>query len=80
MIIKQIEIQEIPQFNRAEIKALLEDGSVRVELFHVDESEVEDSREKGISFSEGKWPFELTEEEILELNPVATEAVEQEAV
>jgi len=74
MITKKIQIEGMPQYNRAEVKALLADGSARVELFHVDESGQEDSdRETGVSFS-APLPFELTPEELAELNPEPTAA------
>lgn len=78
MIVKEIAIEGVP-FNRAEVKSILNDGSVRVELFNVDEAGEEvGSRDKLVSFGgEGlTLPFELTEDELAELNPpVVTEEV-----
>jgi len=64
MIIKKINVEGI-QYDSFEVQVLLEDGSVRGELFNEENPE---SRERSVVFCE-PWPFELTEEELLELNP-----------
>ena len=71
-MIKEINVEGLP-YNRAEIKALLLDGSAKVELFNVDEQGQEvGERDLLASFSE-PLPFELTEEELLILNPKQNE-------
>jgi hypothetical protein len=66
-MIKEINVEGLP-YNRAEIKALLLDGSCKVELFNVDEEGQEyGERDTLVSFS-SPWPFELSEEELNELN------------
>ena len=67
-MIKEINVEGLP-YNRAEIKALLLDGSAKVELFNVDEEGQEvGERDLLASFSE-PLPFELTEDELLILKP-----------
>lgn len=66
-MIKEIDI-EVYNHNRAEVKSLLPDGSVLCDLFTlVDEIEVR--RDKNISLPSSEI-FELTEEEIKELQPI----------
>ena len=67
-MIKEINVEGLP-YSRAEIKALLLDGSCKVELFNVDEEGQEvGERDLLASFSE-PLPFELTEEELLIIKP-----------
>lgn len=66
-MIKEINVDGLP-YNRAEIKALLLDGSCKVELFNVDEEGQEyGERDTLVSFS-NPLPFEFSEEELNELN------------
>lgn len=70
MITKQINIEEIEQ-NRYDVLVLLADNSLRGELYTVDEEGNEvGQRLYNVIFVE-PWPFELTEEELSELNTLA---------
>lgn len=62
-MIKEINVEGLP-YNRAKVKALLLDGSAKVELFNVNEEGQEvGERDLLASFSE-PLPFELSEEDI----------------
>lgn len=70
MITKQINIEGIEQ-NRYDALVLLADNSLRGELYTVDEEGNEvGQRLYNVVFVE-PWLFELTEEELSELNPIA---------
>lgn len=69
MIRKEIQFE---QFNFAEILTITEDNTAVCELVQliIDEDgiETEIHREKYVSFDNGCWPFELTQEEINSFN------------
>lgn len=69
---------EMGIFTHAEIKALHENNCIDCELIQLLEvtdiengatKHTEQYREKNISFDQGCWPFELTEEELNQLHP-----------
>lgn len=67
-MIKEINVEGLP-YNRAEIKALLFDGSCKVELFNVDEEGQEyGERDILVSFS-SPLPFTISAEELNTLKP-----------
>ena len=64
MIIKEIDKEKYGH-NRAVLTEMLEDDSIKVELYTVDENGEEvGERDTLVSFSK-PYPFELTEEEII---------------
>lgn len=67
MIVKEINVEGLP-YNRAEIKALLLDGSCKVELLNVDEEGQEYGERDFLASFSKPLPFELSEEELNELN------------
>ena len=70
MITKEINKEKYGH-NRAVLTEMLEDESIKAELYTVDENcEEIGERDKLVSFSVGYYPFELTEEEIAELNQI----------
>lgn len=84
MITKKIEFQG---FNKVEILKIYEDSSVLTNLIEEVVTEATENtetqitevrRENNISFDPYKWPFTISEEEILELNPIVTEPLIEE--
>lgn len=77
MIIKEINIEGIEQ-NRYEVQLILADKSLRGDLFSVDEQGNEQGERLHsavIEQKDGKYPFELTEDEINQINPTQNEKV-----
>lgn len=78
MIRKQLNIV-VNSFTHADIKSISENGTVSCDMLiiEVDEegNETEVYREGFTSYDEGNYPFELTEEDLKNLNPIEYETI-----